>query len=107
MPVDAVRTTQCRTADLQQQCRRELRILLVVLVVLDDTELVTDVLGRPMALLAGLARRAQVVQWCRHRPRIQVKGYGNELPGAADLGFYEPVRAGTDMAFGARDALVR
>ena len=72
-------------ADFHDQRRGQLGVLLVFLVVLDHPELVADVLGRPVTLLACLTCRAQVVQRSRYRSRIQVECDGDHLPGAIEL----------------------
>ena len=82
-------------------------VLLVGGVADEDPELVAVVLARPVALLARVTRRAQFMQRCRHRARIQVECNRHELPGTIELRLHEPVRAGADVTIGAGHAGMR
>ena len=73
----------------------------------DNPQLVANVLGRPVTLLAGFPCRAQVVQRRRYGPRIQVECHRHELPGTIEFRLDEPVSAGADMAIRTGHALVR
>ncbi len=74
------------------------------LYLVEHLELVADELLRPVALLAGLARRAQVVDRRRDRRRIEVEGDRDQLPGAGELGLDEPAGARADVAVDAAHA---
>ncbi len=107
MPVNAGRTGALHAANLEDERGRQLGVLLVLLVVLDDPQLVADMLGRPVTLLTGFPRRAQIVQRRRDGPRIEIEGNGNQLPGAIEFRFDEPVGARADVAVRAGDARMR
>ena len=70
-------------------------------------DLVAVELLRPVALLAGVARRPQVLHRRRNRPRVGVERDGEQLPRARELRSREPRRAGADVALHAGDARVR
>ena len=107
VPVDAVRRAACLAAHLHHQRGLELGVLLVVRVVRAHLEALADELGRPVALFAGAARRAQRVHGRRDRARVQVERDCDQLPGARDLRLHEPLGARADVAAGAADAHVR
>ena len=73
----------------------------------DAADLVAVELLRPVALLAGVARRPQVLHRRRNRPRVGVERHRQHLPRAGELRLREPRRARTDVALHARDARVR
>ena len=107
MPVNAGAAGAFDTPHPHNKRRGQFGVGLVFLVVLDHAQLVTDMLGRPMALLAGVAGRAQFVQRGRHRRRIQVERDRHHLPGAVEFRLDEPVGTGADMALGAGNAGMR
>ncbi len=107
VPVDALGRPALDAADPQQQHRLELGVAFVVRVVRDHLEPVADELRRPVALLAGLAGRAQVVDRRGNRPRVEVERHRHDLPRARQLGLDEPVGAGADVALDALDPGVR
>ncbi len=107
VPVDAGGFASREAADLEQNGGLQRRILFVVHVHGLDFEKVTDVSGRPVALFAGFARRAQVMDGCRDRRRVKVESYRHHLPRAGQLGLDEPVGAGADMTIGAGNARMR
>ena len=94
-------------ADLHHQHRMQFRVLLVLGVVNADPQLVPGELARRVALLAGVARRTQVVHRRRDRRRIKIECHRDQLPAAGDLRLHEPVGSRTDVAVRARDARVR
>ena len=68
--------------------------------------LVADELPTPVALLAGLARRTQVVDRRRDGPRVGVRGRGPDLSQARELGADVPAGTRADVALRAGDARV-
>ncbi len=85
-------------AHLHHEHRLRLGVRLVLPEVGEDLEAVAHELVRPVALLAGLAGRAQVVHGNRDRPRVEVEGHGDELPRPGELRLDEPVRPLSDVA---------
>ncbi len=100
----ALHEARLLAADLQQHAQAMRRVLLVSEVVGADHLLVADELLRPVALLAGLARGAQIVDRRRNGPRVAVHRDGPDLPQAVDLGLDEPVGALADVALDAGHA---
>ena len=107
VPVDALAAAGLAAAHLHHQHGLHLGVGLVLLEVGVDLEPVAHELVRPVALLAGLARRAQVVDGHGDRPRVEVERHRDELPGAGELGLHEPVRARADVALHALHPRVR
>ena len=53
---------------------------------------------RPVALFAGVLGGAEVLERGGVRPLVVVQRVGDELVGAVELGFDEPLHAGADVA---------
>ena len=109
VPVDAAFRPVRRvgTADFHQETEREGRVGFVAEEVVVGAFEVADEFLRPMALLAGFLRRAQVFDRRGDRARVFVKGRGVKLVGAGNLGFDEPRRSGADVTLRAGNAGVR
>src|SRR5262245_33771501 len=73
----------------------------------DYLQAVPDELVRPVALLAGLARRPQVVDGGGYGTGRELQRDGDELPRAGELRAHEPAGTGTDVTGDARYARVR
>ena len=108
VPVNAVGAGLLLPSHVEHHHTLDLRRGLVVFVVRERPELIADELGRPVALLAGLAGRPQIVHWsCDRAVRYRSKLTEIDLPCPRELGLDEPVRAGADVAIHAADAGVR
>jgi len=108
VPVDASDRTELgiTTADFHQHLDRPRRILFVWQIMLECALGCAIEFLRPVALLAGLARRPQVLDRCRDRAGILVRQCRVNLVRAGELRFDEPTRARADVALDARDARV-
>ena len=98
-PVDA--------ADVHPQRRHRFGVRLVVGVRADGPDLVAVELLRPVALLAGVAGRAQVVTGDGNRPRVRVERDGETCRSPDILDLTNQRRAGPDVALHADHARVR
>ena len=85
MDARALHEARLLAADLHQHAQAVRRVLLVREVVGADQLLVADELLRPVALLTGLARRAQIVDGRRNGAREAVHRDRPDLPQAGDL----------------------
>ena len=84
--MDPHRGRSLLAADLHQQHRLGHRIGFVFAELRVHLQLVADVLGGPVALLAGFAGRAQAVHRARNRRRVEIQCHRHHLPGPGDLG---------------------
>ena len=107
MPVDALGLSALQAADPHHQYGFQLGVGAVVGMGRGDLQPVADELVRPMALLAGLPRGAQVLDRRQYGAGVEVEVDGDDLPGPGQLGLDEPVRTGTDVARRALDPRVR
>ncbi|OPZ84713.1 MAG: hypothetical protein BWY76_01729 [bacterium ADurb.Bin429] len=94
-------------ADLHQQHGLAQRVSFVVGVLVDDAHAVLAVLLGPVALLAGFARRAQVVHGRRNRPFEGIEGDREHLPRAGEFALDEPTRPRSDVTLDAFHPRVR
>ena len=94
-------------ADVHDEDGRQLGALLVLGVLLLDDDAVPGEALRPVALLARLAGRAEVVDGRRDRLGVGLEGDREDLARAGELGFHEPGGAFADVALDAADAGVR
>src|SRR5262249_370745 len=91
----------CFSADLHEQHSGLRRILLVVLVGSLDQKLVSGKSLRPVAMFAGLSRRAQVLDRRSDWARVRMKGHRKNVAQAGELRTHEPARARADVALDA------
>ena len=89
---------EVRPADLQQQDVRRRGVLFVVRVLGPDEKLVAGEFLGPVAVLARVARRPEVLHRRGNGRVVGLEGDGIELAQAVDLGLDEPRRAGPDVA---------
>ena len=92
---------------LDQEADLAQRIVFIAGIVGKHFELGTIEFFRPVALLAGLLRRAQIVDGSGDGARISFEGSGKNLPCSGQLGFHVPRGAGADVALHAGNAGVR
>jgi hypothetical protein len=83
------------------------RHVLVVREVSVDREAIPGQVVRPMALLAGVARRAEVVHRGRNRLLDVVEENGRDLPQARQLRLQEPLGPVPDVALDTGHTRVR
>ena len=104
-PVDAAvgPEIEAAAAGLEQHRGVGWRVFFVGAVAGEDAELVAVVLGRPVAVLAGLACRTQLVDRGRDRTLVQVESRRNHLPGAVELGVHERAESLAHVAVDAGD----
>ncbi len=109
MPVDPGGGAHRRfgTARFDEQLDLVAGVLLVRVKMGAGPQLRSEELLRPVALLAGFPRRAQVLDRRMDRPTEGVERHGQHLAHAADLRLHVPVGARADVAGGAADAGVR
>src|SRR5215469_1982956 len=93
-------------ANLEQHRGRLRSVLLVVLVSGFHDELVAGETLRPMALLASLPGRTEILHGSVNGPGVSVENDRENLAHAGELGAHEPSRTWTDVAFHAVDAVV-
>src|ERR1039457_2801557 len=85
MSVDTDRALPVASAHLQQKHVRLRSVLLILFVAGVHQKLVAGEALRPMTLLAGFTRRAQVLYRRRNRTRISMESYGDDLAQAGEF----------------------
>jgi hypothetical protein len=90
MPVDAFRRITPAAAYPEDKRVYLLSIRLILIVMGEYADYVPGEFRRPVAFLAGLSRRSQVLHRYRNRPLIGVEHYREYLRYAADLGLDQP-----------------
>ena len=103
VPVDPLGGAPLLAAHPHEEHGLLLGVGLVVAEARDDLDAVAHELARPVALLAGLARRAQIVDRRGDRPRIDAGGDRHDLSDARELGLDEPSRPRPDVTVDAAD----
>ena len=94
-------------ADFQEQADGVRRVGRVALEIIEGAVQVADERLRPVAFLAGVARRTQVFDRRADRARILVERHGIKLIRAGNFRLHEPRNALADVAFHAGHARVR